>query len=131
MEAVNELHDNGRAHLDIRLENICFNESEHAVLIDLDRSVNASLVNYESYGGYSHMYSSEGGEWKAQNADCRQLAMMTHYILTGRAEDYHYIKIDRCTYPDLFFYTMFTQGKALRVHYVCSLSFVVMEVAIY
>jgi tRNA A-37 threonylcarbamoyl transferase component Bud32 len=39
VEAIQELHSDppGIAHLDIRLENVCFH-SGHAVLIDFDRS---------------------------------------------------------------------------------------------
>ncbi len=36
MKAVEELHSFGLAHYDVRLPNICFNESYEAVLIDLD-----------------------------------------------------------------------------------------------
>ncbi len=36
MKALEELHSFGLAHYDIRLPNICFNESYEAVLIDLD-----------------------------------------------------------------------------------------------
>lgn len=35
--AIDELHKFGFAHLDIRLENVCFDKELNAVLIDLDR----------------------------------------------------------------------------------------------
>ncbi len=68
------------------------------------------------------MYCKPYKEWTAQNADWRQLAMMVHYILNKEKTDYHKIEIDRGTYPDLFLCTMFSESKALRVHYLCSLS---------
>ncbi len=121
VEAITELHDVGMAHLDIRLENVCYNDSGHAILIDLGRSVETTEIKFKSYGN-SLMYCKPYKEWTAQNADWRQLAMMVHYILNKEITDYHKIEIDRGTYPDLFLCTMFSEGKALRVHYLCSLS---------
>ena len=39
-EALQQLHDNlNLAHMDVRLENMCFRKDGHAILIDLDRSI--------------------------------------------------------------------------------------------
>lgn len=38
VKAIQELHRFNTAHLDIRLENICFNTNNEAILIDIDRS---------------------------------------------------------------------------------------------
>lgn len=42
-QAIQEFHQNGYAHQDIRLENVCFNEQYEPVLIDLDRSRRITL----------------------------------------------------------------------------------------
>ncbi len=114
VEAITELHEVGYAHLDIRLENVCFNECGHAILIDLDRSVEIRWSSFKDYGS-SQMYRSENVLWVAENYDWKQLSILIHYILNEEIVDYHGIQIFRDTYSDLFLYTLFSEGKA----YVC------------
>ncbi len=114
VEAITELHEVGYAHLDIRLENVCFNECKHAILIDLDRSVEKREHAFPDYGS-SQMYRSENDLWVAENCDWKQLSILIHYILNEEIVDYHGIQIFRDTYSDLFLYTLFSEGKA----YVC------------
>ena len=72
--AITELHESGRAHQDIRLENICIDANNgNAVLIDLDRACKASqldTVNTTRYGD-STMYSHENETWTAEMIDWR------------------------------------------------------------
>ena len=93
IEAVEELHtcnlDNPIAHLDIRLDNICTDENDEAVLIDFDRMQYFS-TSYK-YGSYrSVMYRVPGGKkWTAKQVDWRQVGIMIVYILTDHLYDYH------------------------------------------
>ncbi len=114
VEAITELHEVGYAHLDIRLENVCFNECGHVILIDLDRSDDITSSSFDNYGS-SQMYQSENALWVAENYDWKQLSILIHYILNEEIVDYHEIQIFSDTYSDLFLYTLFSEGKA----YVC------------
>ena len=89
IEAVQELHDKKIAHLDIRLPNICRDESDNAVLIDLDRMQYIGRVN--SPGSYeSVMYKKPDGEdWTADHFDWRQVGIMMVHILSDEVYDYH------------------------------------------
>ncbi len=55
IEAIEELHTTGLAHQDLRLENVCFNVDDHAVLIDLDRAV--KVDGYPYFTTKSTMYT--------------------------------------------------------------------------
>ncbi len=110
VEAITELHEVGYAHLDIRLENVCFNECGHAVLIDLDRSIEVTSSLFGNYGS-SQMYHRKNDVWVGENADWKQLSIMIHYILNEHIVDYHEIQIFSDTYSDLFLYTLFSEGK--------------------
>ena len=91
IEAVEELHNlaDPIAHLDIRLDNICTDEHDKAVLIDFDRMQYFS-TSYK-YGSYrSVMYRVPGGKkWTAKQVDWRQVGIMIVYILTDHLYDYH------------------------------------------
>ena len=81
-EAITEFHEAGFAHLDIRLENVCFNGQCEAVLIDLDRAqpraCNATeLPNYDSA-----MYTPTGADWKVDKLDWMQLGFLIKFVLT-------------------------------------------------
>lgn len=106
--AIEELHTNGIAHLDIRAENICFRDGS-ALLIDFDRS---AVCSYKacflaSLWGVSVMYTTgEGNNWDAEMMDWRQLGIM---ILNNTPESkYH------STYPvnlhHRFFEKLFNEG---------------------
>ena len=94
IEAVEELHtcnlDNPIAHLDIRLDNICTDENDKAVLIDFDRMQYFSDYIAGAHGFQSVMYRVPGGEeWTAEQVDWRQVGIMIVYILTDDLYDYH------------------------------------------
>ena len=92
VDAIQELHANNIAHMDIRLENICYCEStDHAVLIDLDRRDFASNTAITYYGN-STMYSRLPG-WSCEMYDWRQLGIMIYFIMTNTSDDYHRIHI--------------------------------------
>ena len=65
IKCVKALHYVDIAHLDIRLENVCFDDQGSAVLIDLDRSTDKTMLiqNIPRYGK-SEMYSDfiSGGQ---------------------------------------------------------------------
>lgn len=88
--AIEELHGIGFAHLDIRLENICFVNAD-AVLIDLDRCEtlitqgNRVSLKY----GNSNMYKYKEG-WTVELLDWKQYGLMLYSILRRISkEDYH------------------------------------------
>ena len=56
-QAIQEFHQHGFAHQDIRLENVCFNEQYEPVLIDLDRSI--KITGFPIIYGKSCMYVSK------------------------------------------------------------------------
>ena len=97
-DALASIHQREIAHLDIRLENICFDETcSKALLIDLDRSVSSTMfssgISYlsETFGN-SVMYtipSTFPPNADHSNVDWRQFGIMLCYILEPN-EDYHY-----------------------------------------
>ena len=99
VRAIQELHDFGRAHLDIRLENICFSDDGEAVLVDLDRSVPKDTPSTECTFGRSTMYEVDNGKtWRAEQLDWRQLAIMIYFITNTRIDpkEYHGIEVKEC-----------------------------------
>ena len=79
VRAIKELHETARlVHLDVRLDNICFDHHGEAVLIDLDRSlsVDADPDAIPDYYGKSTMYSMDKKNWTMEKYDWRQLAIM-------------------------------------------------------
>jgi len=82
-QAIQEFHQNGFAHQDIRLENVCFNEQYEPVLIDLDRSRDITLrtILY----GKSCMYVTK---MTPAQIDWMQLGWLAAWILHCEG-DYH------------------------------------------
>ena len=82
-----KLHEAGIAHLDIRVENICWDDG-HAIFIDLDRSTEVDKDATFIFGlyGKSLMYVNIDG-WTARQLDFRQLAIMIGHI--ERNHDVH------------------------------------------
>ena len=91
LEAINALHDVGIAHLDVRLENICYKEDGMVVLIDLDRSLptDCPAITLSSYYGNSLMYRPGNDDWTCKQQDMRQLAILIGDIAGN--DDYHTI----------------------------------------
>ena len=54
--ALNELHELGLAHLDVRLENVCFDSDNRAILIDLDRCQDVNDTVFAEVATESLMY---------------------------------------------------------------------------
>ena len=86
VKAIQELHGDGFAHLDIRRENFCIDDDSNQLrLIDLDRSQNAELPTksvYELYGN-DDMYTPEEPTWTLANLDWKQLGLMIRKIFAG------------------------------------------------
>ena len=91
VQVIESFHQNGWAHQDIRLENICFDEDCMPVFIDLDRCRESSQNPYEGNGC---MYSMWRGS--AIQTDWLQLGLLVCWVLDpglGQEEeeegDYH------------------------------------------
>ena len=82
-QAIQEFHQHGFVHQDIRLENVCFNEQYEPVLIDLDRSIaiTRSPISY----GKSCMYVSE---MTPDQIDWIQVGWLAAWVLHCEGE-YH------------------------------------------
>ena len=111
--AVEALHSFGFAHLDLRLDNICFSD-RNAVLIDLDRSVEVDkeFKNVRDYGEstmYRKPYCVPFSSCTARHLDWKQLAIMGYYILSSGTMEcgYHDITVPR----DSMMYEMYTKGE--------------------
>lgn len=90
VRAIQELHSFNTAHLDIRLENICFNANNEAILIDIDRSRTKTKSSFHLFLRYSRaeMYRCESHTWTCENLDWKQLGLLireltseNHYFL--------------------------------------------------
>ena len=93
--AIESLHNFGRSHLDIRLANICFNNDNQPVLIDLDRSREFHEVkprHLAAQYGKSVMYVVPrhwDDTYTIKNVDWRQVGIMIYHIVKGSNHDYH------------------------------------------
>ena len=83
-DAIHSLHMFGYAHLDVRLENICFSTASphHAILINLDRCspVTEPVYSQETYYPFSTMYKSCDEEWKVDQLDWLQFSLMVKFV---------------------------------------------------
>ena len=81
--ALKIIHEQGIAHLDVRLPNICFNEKGHPIFIDPDRIERSTADASELSQQYDSKLYEEGkkseGSWKMFNVDWRQLG----YLILG------------------------------------------------
>ena len=91
IQAIEELHNANVAHLDIRLDNICFKDNS-AVLIDFDRSASlkecADFLQSE-WGSSSAMYKVPRN-WTNEMVDWRQLGIMLLAILNETDEEHYH-----------------------------------------
>ena len=111
VSAINEIHNALIAHLDIRLENICFKDDDVA-LIDFDRSQRTTNMAkfLQSSWGSSVMYTlpDPDSDWTVDKMDWRQLAIMILAILNDTpAEQYH---LEPTNFRHAFFHKMYTEG---------------------
>ena len=94
IECIKELHALKFAHLDIRLENVCFNAARKAVLIDLDRSLECdTLAEFCCQSAESTMYQSPFEGATCENLDWKQFSIMICFILSTESMPYHSIFI--------------------------------------
>ena len=84
--ALQELHEYGFAHLDVRIPNICFSKEKNmngeydVKLIDLDRS---TLISADDMGGYvGEMYRESQCGWTTDRLDWKQLGLLAARIVT-------------------------------------------------
>ncbi len=110
IQALQELHELGKAHNDVRLENICFRPTDHTpVLIDFGRSCDVSKSLTTGRFGQSTMYKFHELSWNAGKLDFRQVSIMITYIQSTNASiDYHQIKVNDQAHQ--FLQQMFSQG---------------------
>lgn len=110
IQALQELHEFGIAHNDVRLENICFHPTDSTpVLIDLGRSCNVSAFCLSGKFGPSTMYEFPEKSWNAGKLDFRQVSIMITYIQSTNASiDYHQIKVNDQAHQ--FLQQMFSKG---------------------
>ena len=86
-EALDELHSNNIAHMDVHLGNICFKHDHSIQLIDLDRCLPAS--GEDRVCSESDMYEVPS-IWKNSQIDFRAVGMMLCYVLSqAEIPDYH------------------------------------------
>lgn len=71
-----KLHDSYYVHLDVRLENICFNDSYRLILVDLDRCCYIDDVSRGDTMGSSIMYQ----DCKEEKIDWKQVGCMLLWI---------------------------------------------------
>ena len=86
IRSLQALHnETGIAHLDIRIENVCWDNEGHAVFIDFDRSIEKDVLIKDGVGnmyGDSLMYPATA-TWQSRPAwsvDYRQIAIMIGHI---------------------------------------------------
>ena len=110
--ALTELHGHNLAHLDVRLENICFDEANRAVFIDLDRSEQAD--SSVSFKRKSLMYTYVES-WTYKQWDWRQLGLLLVRVLqpVSSAEEYHTKEPDfrNPSLEHAFLRTLYHDGK--------------------
>ena len=89
--ALNELHEHGLAHLDIRLENVCFDTENRAILIDLDRSQKVDEIVH-TVVAKSLMYPIRN-DWVYRQWDYVQLGLMIARIICPvSSAEYHTVE---------------------------------------
>ena len=92
--ALDELHRQSVAHMDVRLPNICFTHTSPSCvkLIDLDRCEPSFLIT-DAYHRYaeSDMYSPRNSTWQNDQLDWKALGMIICFVLDDEVDekDYH------------------------------------------
>ena len=116
---INLLHEQNLTHLDIRLDNICYDEKYNPILIDLDRAMPTNRWNSRCVYPNSVMYR-HSIEFKGEEQYWLQLACIILWVLTeeqqpkrGESSAYHKqtISIQHDLVKDMFFLKLFNKGK--------------------
>lgn len=119
VKAIQCIHGHRIAHMDIRLENICFRRQDGigtAVLIDFDRSedVNKKIPGEIVYGD-STMYKVGTGNssWTCENTDWRQLAILIIAVKyrTGGRKYVGYHQLEANATDPSFIYKLYDAGE--------------------
>ncbi len=84
--ALCEFHSFGYAHLDVRLENICYNDNNEAVLIDLDHAVNVNDGVWQRV--FKSLMYPFNSTFTSKNWDFVQLGLMLIRIILPTS-NYH------------------------------------------
>ena len=83
--ALQELHEYGFTHLDVRIPNICFSKAKNpdgmygVKLIDLDRCALISTDDMQGYAG--EMYIKAQHDWTTDKLDWKQLGLLAAKIV--------------------------------------------------
>lgn len=117
--ALKELHEFGMAHLDVRMDNVCFDSDNNVVLIDLDRSqvVDEEISSVSTKESLMYPVKSD---WTYRNWDWRQLALMIVHILCPRSgNDYHTVEPNFNTplLDHVFLKTLYNDGKPFSLQF--------------
>ena len=83
------------AHLDVRLENICFKLPDNVVIVDYDRYMDADdCGDLSSYDSVMYRYRESGMSvmWTWDRFDWRQLGILIAWIIVGH-NDYHHKEV--------------------------------------
>ena len=81
------------AHLDVRLENICFKRSTRGVtLIDFNMFMRANRAA-NLYTTYDSVMYDSGKDWTCEQLNWKQVGLMIASIICGY-HDYHKIKLE-------------------------------------
>ena len=107
------------AHLDVRLDNICFKEvngSNQAILVDLDRSkdkdYSLDLIK-SSYCGsrkLNAMYVAENSGWNTFNLDYRQLGILLSSLFNQTGDN-----LFVTNFPNGFIEKLYKHGECLNL----------------
>ena len=101
------------AHLDVRSDNICFNEEGKPVLIDPDRICSTDVDAWTLRDEYpSVMYKPGDSSWTVDRLDWLQLGYMIADILNdSKSENYHAMEVGDEILRDNFVRTLIKDGE--------------------
>lgn len=112
--ALTELHDHGTSHVDIRLENICFDNDNKAILSDFDRCEPVNEPVCAKVGQPSLMYPFHAN-WVYRQWDYVQLGILIARILcpADSSAEYHTVEL---ALTHSFLETLYREGENTIVH---------------
>ena len=111
MAVLRHFHDMEKiAHLDVRLENICFKLPDTVVMIDLDRYMSADDRASLDLTYASVMYSGNDG-WLCENLDWKQLGLMINWLISDDHAHYDYHAVDFSQVEDPFLKALLFEGQ--------------------
>lgn len=109
---IRALHQCEFGHLDLRIDNICFNDNFEPILIDLDRATSASLFGSKDIYPNSVMYNSK---FDLYAHDWLQLGCIILWALTRHIQGTSYhnqtLSVDHQIVRDKFFLSLYNHGK--------------------